>query len=68
MHFNLLKFEILFLKQIDLNNPLSLSWAGGEDGREVIDRVFPLVSNVLSPNGVFYMVIIQENKPGLLLN
>ncbi|KAJ3189308.1 HemK methyltransferase member 2 [Gaertneriomyces sp. JEL0708] len=42
---------------------IEAAWAGGVDGREVIDRVLPLVDNVLSKNGLFYMVVIRENKP-----
>jgi len=42
---------------------LSRAWAGGIDGREVIDRVLPLISHFLSMNGVFYLVVINENKP-----
>ncbi|WAR12206.1 N6MT1-like protein [Mya arenaria] len=46
---------------------IEASWAGGKDGREVIDRVLPLVPQLLAPDGVFYMVVIKENKAGELL-
>ncbi|KAJ3182614.1 HemK methyltransferase member 2 [Geranomyces variabilis] len=39
------------------------AWAGGIDGREVIDRLLPLVSDALSERGVFYMVVVNENRP-----
>ncbi|KAJ3163237.1 HemK methyltransferase member 2 [Geranomyces michiganensis] len=39
------------------------AWAGGIDGREVIDRLLPLVSDALSDQGVFYMVVVNENRP-----
>ena len=42
---------------------IEAAWAGGEDGREVIDRVLPLVPRVLSPGGVFYLLVVRENKP-----
>lgn len=29
----------------------------------MIDRVLPLVDAVLSEKGIFYMVVIRENKP-----
>ncbi|XP_067935949.1 methyltransferase N6AMT1-like [Watersipora subatra] len=41
---------------------ISASWAGGVDGREVLDRFLPHVEKLLSSNGVFYLVAIKENK------
>ncbi|XP_046350926.2 methyltransferase N6AMT1-like [Haliotis rufescens] len=40
---------------------IEASWAGGIRGREVVDRLFPLIPSILSPEGVFYLVIIKEN-------
>ncbi|KAJ3023528.1 HemK methyltransferase member 2 [Thoreauomyces humboldtii] len=45
------------------SHSIEASWAGGVDGREVIDRVLPLVPRMLSPRGLFYMVVINENRP-----
>ncbi|CAO3627145.1 unnamed protein product [Mucor fragilis] len=42
---------------------IEASWAGGIDGREVIDQLLPLVKDILSPNGIFYLLLINENKP-----
>ncbi|EQC25890.1 methylase [Saprolegnia diclina VS20] len=42
---------------------IEAAWAGGLHGREVIDRLLPLVQHLLSPVGVFYMVIVAENRP-----
>lgn len=42
---------------------LEHTWAGGISGREVMDRLFPRVSELLSPEGVFYLVVVRENKP-----
>ena len=43
---------------------LTASWAGGPRGRQVTDRLLPLVSDMLArPNGVFYLVTIPENDP-----
>ena len=43
---------------------LTASWAGGDRGRQVTDRLLPLVSRFLSrPHGLFYLVTIQENDP-----
>ena len=41
---------------------IEASWAGGDSGREVIDRFFPIVGKLLSERGVFYLVIIRENN------
>ena len=42
---------------------IEASWAGGTDGKEVIDRFLPQVPLLLSVTGVFYLVVIKENKP-----
>ena len=41
---------------------IEASWAGGDRGREVLDRFFPAIPHLLSNNGVFYLVIIKENN------
>ncbi|TDH66436.1 hypothetical protein CCR75_007738 [Bremia lactucae] len=41
---------------------IEAAWAGGHDGREVIDRLLPKLLDVLSPRGVLYMVAVKENK------
>ena len=43
-------------------NGIEAAWAGGKDGREVMDRIFPLLDKLLSENGVFYMVCIKPNR------
>lgn len=40
---------------------IEASWAGGDRGREVIDRFLPLIPELLSSTGVCYLVIIKEN-------
>ena len=45
------------------SDDIAASWAGGDDGRVVIDRFLPYISTLLSKSGVFYMVLVQENKP-----
>lgn len=39
------------------------SWAGGFNGREVMDKLFPVIPQLLTTNGVFYLVVIKENGP-----
>uniref|UniRef100_A0A8C0LV64 Methyltransferase HEMK2 n=1 Tax=Canis lupus dingo TaxID=286419 RepID=A0A8C0LV64_CANLU len=43
------------------------AWAGGRNGREVMDRFFPLAPDLLSPRGLFYLVTIKENNPEEIL-
>ncbi|XP_007901739.1 methyltransferase N6AMT1 [Callorhinchus milii] len=45
------------------SNGIEASWAGGERGREVMDRLFPHVPSLLSSHGLFYLVVVQENNP-----
>lgn len=43
---------------------IEASWAGGTDGRLVIDQVLPQIARLLSrPNGVAYMITVDDNKP-----
>ncbi|XP_040836623.1 methyltransferase N6AMT1 [Ochotona curzoniae] len=42
---------------------IEAAWAGGRSGREVMDRFFPVASELLSPGGSFYLVTIKENNP-----
>lgn len=42
---------------------LNRAWAGGINGREIIDNVLDDLNRLLSKNGVCYMVILKENKP-----
>ena len=46
---------------------ISISWAGGRRGREVIDALLPKVANILSVGGFFYLVCIAENDPDEIL-
>ncbi|XP_032721377.1 methyltransferase N6AMT1 isoform X3 [Lontra canadensis] len=43
------------------------AWAGGRNGREVMDRFLPLAADLLSPRGLFYLVTIRENNPEEIL-
>ncbi|ORZ01612.1 S-adenosyl-L-methionine-dependent methyltransferase [Syncephalastrum racemosum] len=42
---------------------IEAAWAGGIDGRQVIDAMLPFVTELLSPSGVFYLLLINENRP-----
>ncbi|CAH8349041.1 unnamed protein product [Eruca vesicaria subsp. sativa] len=42
---------------------IASSWAGGENGRSVIDRMLPVVDRLLSEKGWFYLVTLSCNYP-----
>lgn len=44
-------------------NGINCSWAGGNKGRNVIDRVLLQLPKLLSEKGVLYMVLLKENNP-----
>lgn len=45
------------------NDKIIQSWAGGTNGRIIMDRVFDSMDSILSPTGVAYILVIEENKP-----
>lgn len=47
---------------------IEAAWAGGERGREVMDRFFPIVAQLLSNQGLFYLVTVAENDPEEILS
>lgn len=47
---------------------ISVSWAGGDRGREVIDVLLPQVVGLMAPGGLFYLVCLAENEPEELLH
>ena len=45
-------------------NGIEISWAGGTDGRIVIDRALPQIARLLrKPDGVCYMITVDDNRP-----
>lgn len=69
--FVILKVTLLESQQNNFSNwsqvgshGIEAAWAGGRNGRQVMDRFFPLVPDLLSPRGFFYLVTIKENNPG----
>ncbi|XP_066516185.1 methyltransferase N6AMT1 [Hoplias malabaricus] len=42
---------------------IEASWAGGKRGREVMDRFFPIIPQLLSNQGMFYLVTVSDNNP-----
>ncbi|KAF7637936.1 MTS domain-containing protein [Meloidogyne graminicola] len=43
-------------------NEQELSYAGGPEGRNLLNKLLPLISKLLSLNGIFYLVAIKENN------
>lgn len=46
-----------------IERDLSAAWAGGRDGREVIDRFVDEISARLEQKGVAYLIVLDLNKP-----
>lgn len=42
---------------------ITAAWAGGVDGRSVINRILPVVDELLSDRGWLYMVTLTANNP-----
>ncbi|XP_057970702.1 uncharacterized protein LOC131159657 [Malania oleifera] len=42
---------------------IASAWAGGENGRSVIDKILPVADNLLSDRGWLYMVTLSANDP-----
>ncbi|CAA0382293.1 unnamed protein product [Arabidopsis thaliana] len=42
---------------------IASAWAGGENGRTVIDKILPVVDLLLSEKGWFYLVTLTSNFP-----
>lgn len=42
---------------------IASAWAGGENGRCVIDKILPIADNLLSEKGWLYMVTLTANNP-----
>ena len=45
------------------SNGIQASWAGGKDGRVVVDRFLPQIPELLKENGVCYMITVDDNYP-----
>ncbi|KAL0118410.1 hypothetical protein PUN28_009221 [Cardiocondyla obscurior] len=44
------------------------TWAGGKNGREIMEQVFNIIPEILSESGLFYLVVIKENDPKYILS
>lgn len=48
---------------VEFNDNIIKSWAGGVNGRQIMDKVFVEFNNLLAVNGVAYVLVIKDNKP-----
>lgn len=58
----LLSLEMSGCNQITTKN-LVYTWAGGANGRRVIDVLLESLDRILSAEGVLYLLVLKENKP-----
>ena len=42
---------------------IEAAWAGGVDGMEVVNAFLPMANRLLAPSGLFYLVLIEQNRP-----
>lgn len=42
---------------------IASAWAGGKNGRSVIDRILPVADRLLPDKGWLYMVTVTANDP-----
>ncbi|XP_059281554.1 uncharacterized protein LOC132035297 [Lycium ferocissimum] len=45
---------------------ITSAWAGGENGRSVIDKILPAADNLLSKRGWLFMVTLTANNPSVI--
>lgn len=46
---------------------IDLSWAGGINGRQIIDSYITMGSDLLSDTGVMYLLVVQRNDPDSMI-
>ena len=47
----------------EVGHGIAASWAGGRDGRLVIDRLLATMSPSLAPDALLYLLLSDENRP-----
>lgn len=52
---------------VEFNENIIKSWAGGLNGRKIMDKVFLELDNLLAVNGVAYVLVIKDNKPNEII-
>lgn len=54
-------------EEVTESNLISKTWAGGKYGREVMEKVFPHIPQLLSNTGMFYLLVIKDNDPNYII-
>nr|XP_003706610.2 PREDICTED: hemK methyltransferase family member 2 [Megachile rotundata] len=55
-------------EEISTDKLVFRTWAGGSNGRKVMERVFSSIPDILSDMGTFYLLVIKENDPEYILH
>ncbi|CAD7076956.1 unnamed protein product [Hermetia illucens] len=63
---NMLSLKIGDAEENITKNQLVRSWAGGKNGREIIDALFKNLDQMLSRRGVLYLLVLKENQPNVI--
>ena len=49
------------LNKLSSNKDITAAWAGGYKGREVVYKLIPNIRTMLSKDGIFIILLIEEN-------
>lgn len=50
-----------------INENIVKAWAGGADGRRIVDQFFLQMENMLAKDGWAYVLVIKDNKPEVII-
>lgn len=53
---------------VEFNDNIIKSWAGGLNGRQIMDKVFVELDDLLAVDGVAYVLVIKDNKPDEIID
>jgi len=62
------EFKEIRTKALQGEEVIDVAWAGGLHGTQVLDHLLPFLSEILSPCGYFYLVVIEENNPSQIIS
>ncbi|XP_043286508.1 methyltransferase N6AMT1 [Venturia canescens] len=54
-------------REIEDVEMITRAWAGGKKGREVMDRLFANIPQLLTDHGLFYLLVLRENEPNEII-